>query len=489
MFGDFDDPGHWKRIERKLSFRPQGYQFTPLFNRWTRTDSGVKVRRIWDGWKKQLWRGKKRTYFPTGLISLVQEYLQQNSVEFKTQDIRIKPSPNINIEDSGAFPFRDYQSEIINEACTRSRGIIQAATGSGKTIIASGIISHLKVYPFLFFVTSIDLLTQAKESLEEALLFNGKRLQVGQIGGGIIDIRDINVITIQTAVRAIGKEWNKKYRFDDDDLDDKTPIEEHREEIQKLLRTAKGSICDEVQHWRAETCQLVARELKEAYYTFGMSATPYRDEGDDMMIQACFGKKCAEITASELIQKKWLIKPDIKMVHLKWEKSIYKTWAEVYKDQITEHRRYNETIARIANAYIENGRLVLILIRQIKHGKILADLIPGSIFLSGASPKKKREKGINDLREKTISCIISTVIFDEGIDIKPLDTVILAGGGKSKTRAMQRIGRIIRPFEGKKKATAIDFFVHQKFLDKHSKARQKMYQSEPEYNVEDINPQ
>ena len=80
------------------------------------------------------------------------------------------------------------------------------------------------------------------------------------------------------------------------------------------------------------------------------------------------------------------------------------------------------------------------------------------------------------------------------MDVRALDTVILAGGGKSRVRAMQRIGRIMRPYTdpvtGQKKttATAIDFCIHQKFLLAHSKQREKMYKTEPEFNIVHIDP-
>jgi superfamily II DNA or RNA helicase len=78
---------------------------------------------------------------------------------------------------------------------------------------------------------------------------------------------------------------------------------------------------------------------------------------------------------------------------------------------------------------------------------------------------------------------ISSVIFDEGIDVKPLDTLILAGSGKSSTRALQRIGRILRPYPGKNDAIAVDFIDHCKYLKKHSQARLKIYETEREFVI------
>ncbi len=491
--GEF--PNHRiKELERKLSFRPSGYMFSPAFQRKIKDDDGNLIRRAWDGWKRQFWSSKRNgNYFPTGLLSLAQSYFSENNIPYQILDYRQKPEPNFDVSSSGEFEYRDYQLRVIHSACNKTRGIIQAATGSGKTVMSAGIIEQLQVAPFMYFVTSIDLLEQTKDSFEQALRFHGSRLKVGQIGGGIIDIQDVNVCTIQTAVRALGKKWNKETKFDADDADDKTPIEEYKEDIKEVIREAKGAICDEVQHWRADTCQLVARELKSAFYTYGMSATPYRDEGDDMIIQACFGKKIAVITATELIDhpKKWLVRPNIKMVHIKGKRTKFKQWQSVYKDRVVENDYYNGCIANIANAYIGNDRLVLVLVQQIDHGRNLAHMIKGAEFLSGKSSKKKRSTSLKNLRNKYISCIVSTTIFDEGIDVRPLDTVILAGQGKSQVRAMQRIGRISRPYthsDGtvKSTATAIDPVIHDRFLLDHANTREKMYHTEPAYRIEHI---
>ena len=632
----------WKDLSDKLSFRPKSFMFSSAYNRWVYDKSGKKVKRVWDGRTRQIWKNTKRCYYPTGLHSLVIEYLKETSSPYKVIDCRAKPIKNIDLKLSEIFTERPYQSVACDKSVARQRGIIQGSTGCGKTIIAAGIIRRLCVSPFLFFVTSIDLLLQAKKALSEFLTMDGKPLKVGQIGGGEIDIQDINVLTIQTAVRAIGEKWDKSTKFDEDDEDDLTPIEKRAEDIKNLLHTAQGCICDECitgdsfvstkegleimsnlskkigkevlsfdghnviwkkitnfynkgtqsilkvflvngmsirctanhlimtktgwvqaseihrndyilyhsgsssspmlentshglcdinyvmvesvekngeeevfdisvedthcffangllvhncQHWKAKTCQIVTRELKNCYYTFATSATPYRDEGDDMLIQACFGKKITEITASELIEtidptteKSYLMRPNIKIIHLRGKKTLYKQWQSIYKDQIVDNQYYNGIIANIASSYINAGRLVLILVQQINHGKYLESIIPGSLFVSGKSSKTKRVDSLEKLRRRDIKCLISTIIWDEGIDCRPLDTIILAGGGRSKVRAMQRIGRVLRPFPDKTDPTVIDFMLHQPYLKKHAEERIKMYSTEPMYRIEHIDP-
>jgi superfamily II DNA or RNA helicase len=86
---------------------------------------------------------------------------------------------------------------------------------------------------------------------------------------------------------------------------------------------------------------------------------------------------------------------------------------------------------------------------------------------------------------------VASTIFDEGIDVRPLDALILAGAGKSPTRALQRIGRVIRKYtypDGREKTNAYvyDFWDHLPYLTDHALERLKMYQSEPEFVIKHL---
>lgn len=482
---------HLQEVEKLLSFRPEGFLFSQAYNKWIFDKNGKKVRRVWDGYKRQFWKNTTKTYFPTGLISIVINYFKNNNLQYSVKDRRNKPNGSLSLCLSSDLKFRDYQENVINIACEKTRGIISAATGSGKTKMSAGIIQRLNVKPSLFLVNSIDLLEQTIDAFNESLLdSNGSPVKIGQIGGGTIDIQDINVCTVQTLIRALGEKYEK---YDSDDQDDLTPIEQYASDIKELIHSAELVICDEIQDWRNETCQTISKSLKSAYYKYGVSATAFRDQGDDLLIQACFGKKIAIVTATELIEheNKYLIRPDIKIVHIKGNKSKFKQWQSIYKDRVVDNDYYNGIVTNIANSLIEAGKTTLVLSQQIEHGQKLADNITGCQYLSGKSPKQKRKQGILNLRNKDIKCISSSTIFDQGIDVSCLDAVILAGQGKSKCRAMQRVGRITRPYthaDGTKKdkAIAIDFRIYDKYLLDHSIEREKMYRTEPAYHIEHI---
>jgi superfamily II DNA or RNA helicase len=335
----------------------------------------------------------------------------------------------------------------------------------------------------------MDLLKQAVDEIEQYVRMNNLPITVGAIGGGKKTFGDVTVMTVQTAVRAVGEKYVK---FDDEDEHDNTDIEDIKKEIADYIRSAKLCICDEVQHWAAETCQIIADNSFSCRWRYGLSATPYRDKGDDILIHACFGKEIVDIKASWLISQGFLVKPYIAFIpvrNLKNEK--FGAYPAVYKQAIVENTYRNELITNLAGNLVEQGRTCLVLVQQIAHGNMLQELIPDSVFLHGSCTKKAREEHIAKIKSGHAPVTIASTIFDEGIDCKPLNALILAGGGKSPTRALQRIGRVIRTFtypDGTKKENAYvyDIYDHQKYVSAHAFARRKIYQSEPEFDIREV---
>ena len=435
---------------------------------------------------------KDGVHFPTGLLSRAFDFFRAYGIPVSSIDERSEPKTNsVQISCSDEFQTRDYQEDTINKAVKQQRGIIKVATGGGKTAIGAGIIQKLCVSPFIFYVTSNDLLRQAQSELQKFLVMNGSPLEVGMIGGGKFDIKAVNVMTVQTAVRAVGEKYKK---FDDEDEEEKISeeLQQKRDAIADLIHNAKGMICDEVQHWAAETCQVLADHSVNARFRFGLSATPWRDMGDDLLIDSCFGKLINEINASFLIRKGILVKPTIYFVHTKKNFDEDVAYNTVYKEGIVTNEERNVLIANIAKNMVDNNRHVLILVRHIEHGELLESLIPNSFFVNGTHGHKARADHIDGMRKKEIPVTIATSIFDEGVDVKPLDGLILAGSGKSQTRALQRIGRVIRTFEDpstgfvKKDAFIVDFYDHMKYMLSHSKARRRIYETEPELVIRDF---
>jgi superfamily II DNA or RNA helicase len=92
------------------------------------------------------------------------------------------------------------------------------------------------------------------------------------------------------------------------------------------------------------------------------------------------------------------------------------------------------------------------------------------------------------MRAKKLRCIIGTTLLDEGVDVPAAIAGIFAGGGKSSTRALQRVGRFIRldPSDPNKNAAYIEeFYDHVRYLDHHARSRRKILQTERLFQISD----
>ena len=105
------------------------------------------------------------------------------------------------------------------------------------------------------------------------------------------------------------------------------------------------------------------------------------------------------------------------------------------------------------------------------------------MFLQSKVDSEIRKDILSDFRNGDLDCLVATTLADEGLDIPILDAVILAGGGKSKIKALQRVGRALRLFPNKVKAYVIDFMDNAHHLQKHSQERLKIYQTEEEFHI------
>ena len=477
--GFSDDKAIWRarQLEKKLA--SQGKNTS-----WVKNWDGVQT-------TVQYNRKTKEISFPSGLLSRAREFFKITGRTVGLVDARAATHKVGGYSMSDWFEPRDYQSIIRDDACNIGRGIIKVATGGGKTALSASIIAELGCEPTIFYVTSNDLRKQAKDELEKFIRKNGQDIEVGEVGGGKFNIQPITVMTVQTAIRALGHRYTPYDEEDDGAKRDKQKLnDKQKKEIKDLIHSANVMVCDEVQHWAAKTCQAISEASYSARNRYGLSATPWRDLGDDMLIDACFGKAIADINASFLIDRDFLVKPTIYFVHNRLP-NLEGAYQTVYKEGIVENADRNLMISNVAQKMVEHGRQVLILVRFIEHGTTLEAMIPDSFFIHGSHTEKQRVDRLTKMRQREASITISTSIFDEGVDVKPLDGLILGGSGKSQTRALQRVGRIIRPYSEeasgfiKKDAFVVDFQDNMKYMLGHSRKRRQIYETEPKFEIRD----
>ena len=461
-----------KLLWDKCSFRVMGAEHSEMYKKGH-----------WDGYKRLYHKNGK---FSIGLWHRIKDLLDTNDYFYEIDDRRTQIRANNDVELDPQVELRDYQLDCVRVAIAARQSILQVATGGGKTLIAGGVMASLKC-PTIFIVHTRDLLYQAKSDYEKDL-----NCKVGQIGDGVIDYdAPVVVATMQTLSRILGVKY-ESYEFGEDD-DSESPIDLNKETKQTLVEWVKSIdliVWDEVHRVACNTAYEVLDKIPNAPYRLGLSASPWRDDGADLLIEAAFGSTSAVISATQLINQGFLVPPIIKrifvppMVH--WAVDT-RNWHSLYKQEIVENESRNQLIVDEVSRFIELEQPCLILVKQIKHGKILKRMITEQVhpidFISGRDGSDIRSRAIQDMRDGTIGVLIASTIADEGLNMKNLSALIMAGGGKSSTRALQRVGRALRIYDNKTHASIVDFNDGAKYLRTHAEKRKRILSSEPGFII------
>jgi superfamily II DNA or RNA helicase len=506
-------------------------------------------------YKNRQWDGiitlydKRNQTFPTGLLSNVTKALKVQKCEFRLLDNRIKPDLNLNIETNFQKFDRklyDYQESAVERAMKVSRGILALATGAGKTMLSCELIAQMKVSPVIFTVPSRSLLKQTHKEFEKYLSINGTNASIGMLGDGIckIEPNGINVTTYQTALAAFNEKFsesknkieidefageitkkstdqlklefenaekiyfdllnqgdNKNYKSEKTaytkakaSYENRLQSLKNKESIRDLFKAAQAIIVDEA-HLAAIVIEALANHADKAYYRFGLSATPWREDNQEIRIEGCLGKKLIEITPTYLINRGFLVPPIIYMIPIK---HVEKTsnYADAYTKHITKCWERNYRIKQFAESFQESNRPTLIIVDRIEHGNILEKMINNSIFVPGSDKGEDDPDDVEqDYRRRMLNkcenneiILIGTQWLNTGIDAPKIGALIMAGSTQASATVLQTIGRVIRSHKesNKTEAVVIDFMDSDKHLRKHSLLRKRVYQSEEGFELREI---
>lgn len=426
--------------------------------------------------------------FPTGLYSLAAQVLDEHDVEYDVVDNRVAPTQQKSLKLHEVTPYK-WQDQIIDDAVSTQRFIIQVATGGGKTVIAAAILARLNL-PSIFVVHTGDLFEQSYDELHRML-----KVPIGRIGGGKCDIQRISVVMIQTIHSLLDKQYVPFDEVEKDEMKDDEVVKNSffkNKQAMEYIKSIGCVIIDECHHLRADSYVTVMKTCKGSFYRGGLSATPFSGDGRDLILQAYAGKVVGKVSASFLIKHGYLVRPRIfylqgtKNAAYKFSRNKYQT---IYKKHIVNNKYRNRLIVDCIQRLLELNKSVLVTVTLKNHGKLLLQMIRSlgieAQFIYGGLDKMKRKEFIEQVRQRQLSVIIGTSLADEGLNIPALDSLILAGGGKSPTRMVQRIGRVLRlsPKTGKTEAIVIDFKDSVRYLLGHYKKRRTMCEQESEFVI------
>lgn len=428
------------KIHDILSVRIEGYYFSRKFKRG-----------LWDGYKRFF--NLLTCTFYTGLLSQV--ISQLDGIPYKVIDDRV-PHPHLNVPLSlNGIDLRSYQINMIEEAVKHGRGIISAPPNAGKTEVACGIMQVLGL-PTNFFTHRIALLEQTKKRIEKRL-----GVRVGTVAQGVEDIRDINVLSVASVHKRLDSP-----------------------SVKELLERTPVVISDEVHHISASTWEKCLKACKGAYYRYGLSATALlRDDISNMVVKGLTGDEIASISNKDLIELGISALPSVYLMSVNNPKiPTHFTFDMAYDEGILFNTYRNELIISSTRRFLEMGKSVFILVWRIPHGELLynrfRELGVDCEFISGERKTIPISDALERFDNKSLKCLISSTISDEGLDVPAMDVLIIGVGFKAPLKTIQRVGRGLRKKkEGENVVTIVDFvdWHDKRYLLKHSKDRCREY--------------
>lgn len=465
-----------RSLDQELSFDVQGAEHTQAYKGYfNRAGEFVS----WDGKKRLLTESLR---FPIGLVDRVSRLYMNHARPIELIDCRDEKSPSVPtdilqaLKKQGKVPF-DYQMAAVQATQNNERGILRLATGAGKSILSALVVAQFGKKAILYVIGK-DLLHQMYK------LYSSLFPEVGIIGDGICEIKDINIASVWTVGQALG--LKKSEILLDSDDDEKGVSPQKHKDIREMLKSSKVHIFDECHLAACDSIQEICKTINPEHI-YGLSGTPWRDDGQDLLIESFLGNKIVDISASFLIKSNYLVKPYIRFIKVPpLEQKLPKNYQTVYKQYITDNPVRNEKVVKGAERLVEQGYPTLVLYNSVAHGKTLFEALNKKLscaVLSGKDSTEVREKVKTKLEDGKLDCIIASKIFDIGVDLPALSGLVMASGGKSSVRAFQRIGRVIRSHPGKTQAAVIDFADNAHFLKDHSKQRYRFYSSEEEFEV------
>ena len=317
------------------------------------------------------------------------------------------------------------------------RGLVQAATGVGKTYLAA--FDSAGYRRVLFVAHREEILKQAAVSFKNVRhsddygFFNGKQ-------------KDTDKAVIFASVATLGrKEYLTEAFFAPDRFD--------------------YLVIDEFHHAVNEQYQRIVNYFKPRFM-LGLTATPERMDGKNIY-ELCDYNVPFEITLKEAINKGALVpfhyygiydETDYSSLHLVKgrydEKELNETYIGNVKRYDLIYKYYMKYRSKRALGFCCSRRHAEEMAKEFcKRG------IESVAVYSNADGEfsEERDRAVEKLRNQEIKVIFSVDMFNEGVDIAALDMVMFLRPTESPTVFMQQLGRGLRICRGKEYLNVLDF--------------------------------
>ncbi|MBC9731291.1 DUF3427 domain-containing protein [Streptomyces sp. TRM68367] len=385
-----------------------------------------------------------KTYDPEHHGERLDRALAQAGGTTSTTDLKITLS-GLEVR---PFPYQQDMLErlrVEREIRGRNRNLLVAATGTGKTVMAALDYRSLSKKfdngrPKLLFVAHRkEILNQSLRTYQEVL----DDASFGELLYGGEDPQAWNHVF--ASVKSLNLQ--RLEQLDPDHFD--------------II------VIDEFHHATAATYRRVIDHFKPQEL-LGLTATPERMDGLNVQDEFFEGRTAAEMRLWEALENDLLcpfhyfgIPDGTDLTNLGWQKGTYAD-QELGNLYTGNHARARIVVKQIRDKIAEPGAMRALGFCVTKaHAHFMADFFRQAGFqataLDSASPAAVRAQALADLRDGKLQIIFSVDLFNEGLDIPDVDTLLLLRPTNSATVFLQQLGRGLRRTDTKPVLTVLDF--------------------------------
>lgn len=348
-----------------------------------------------------------------------------------------------------------HQAEMLEELDgARSnrdehRNLVVAATGTGKTVLAA--LDYKRLCEAAGRELTLLFVAHRKEILAQSLKTYRKVLGKGSFGELLVDghkpeaWKHVFASVQSLAARGL----------------DKIPAD--------LFEIV---VIDEFHHAEASSYRTLINHLQPREL-LGLTATPERGDGINVADTYFNGRIASELRLWDALEADLLvpfhyfgIADDVDLSAIEWKRGSYdlEQLSNVYTGN---DMRALKIITELRDKVLSTSMMrALGFCVSVQHAQYMVKVFNEAgiraVAVTGNTNPEDRESALAKLRSKELNCIFTVDLFNEGLDVPEIDTILLLRPTQSSTIFLQQLGRGLRRADDKAVLTVLDFIGQQR---------------------------